>query len=132
MEEYLNETDSYPADSDAISCVLTIEYFSFQVYEGLVYMDFSQHICEAQGFGQFSIILMKSSTTLKNAVFLCVLWIGISACPEVLTLFISHLWVGNYSHIAVKELPTFWLAYLGDPSDSGKIHSDVNQRWKSG
>ncbi|ELT97006.1 hypothetical protein CAPTEDRAFT_174475 [Capitella teleta] len=59
-----------------------------QVYEGLVYMDFSLEIFEAQGFG-------------------------------------------NYSHIEVNHLPHFWLAYLGDPSDSGKIHSDVNLRWKN-
>ena len=32
----------------------------------------------------------------------------------------------------MRTLPRFWLAYLGDPSDSGKIHSDVNARWRNG
>jgi glucuronokinase len=31
----------------------------------------------------------------------------------------------------VKTLPKFWLAYQSDPSDSGKIHSDVSLRWKN-
>ena len=26
----------------------------------------------------------------------------------------------------------FWLAYLADPSDSGKIHNDVKIRWLNG
>ena len=30
------------------------------------------------------------------------------------------------------SLPKFWLAYQSDPSDSGKIHSDVSIRWKNG
>lgn len=30
------------------------------------------------------------------------------------------------------ELPPFWLAYLNDPSDSGRIHSNIRQRWLSG
>lgn len=29
-------------------------------------------------------------------------------------------------------LPPFWLAYLSDPSDSGRIHSNIRQRWLSG
>lgn len=29
-------------------------------------------------------------------------------------------------------LPPFWLAYLSDPSDSGRIHSNVRERWLSG
>lgn len=29
-------------------------------------------------------------------------------------------------------LPPLWLAYLSDPSDSGRIHSNVRQRWLSG
>lgn len=32
----------------------------------------------------------------------------------------------------MSELPPFWLAYLSDPSDSGRIHSNVRQRWLSG
>lgn len=60
-----------------------------QVYEGLVYMDFSKELMEEQGFG-------------------------------------------NYVSMSMACLPKFWLAYLGDPSDSGKIHSDVRQRWLNG
>lgn len=29
-------------------------------------------------------------------------------------------------------LPPFWLAYLSDPSDSGRIHSNIKQRWLNG
>jgi len=32
----------------------------------------------------------------------------------------------------MTELPLFWLAYLSDPSDSGRIHSNIRQRWLSG
>ncbi|XP_067362435.1 glucuronokinase with putative uridyl pyrophosphorylase isoform X6 [Channa argus] len=57
-----------------------------QVYEGLVYMDFSKKLMEDQGYG-------------------------------------------NYVPMDTSELPPFWLAYLSDPSDSGRIHSNVRQRW---
>ena len=40
--------------------------------------------------------------------------------------------VGNYQPLPVENLPQFWVAYLGDPSDSGKIHSDVSVRWHKG
>uniref|UniRef100_A0A3Q3N7N5 Glucuronokinase with putative uridyl pyrophosphorylase n=1 Tax=Mastacembelus armatus TaxID=205130 RepID=A0A3Q3N7N5_9TELE len=59
-----------------------------QVYEGLVYMDFSKKLMEEQGYG-------------------------------------------NYVSLDMSDLPLFWLAYLSDPSDSGRIHSDVRQRWLS-
>ena len=39
---------------------------------------------------------------------------------------------GNYSYLQVENLPSFFLAYLTDPSDSGRIHSDVYARWQSG
>ncbi|XP_018598360.1 glucuronokinase with putative uridyl pyrophosphorylase isoform X2 [Scleropages formosus] len=55
-----------------------------QVYEGLVYMDFSKEL------------------------------------------------MGEYIPMDMRDLPTFWLAYLGDPSDSGRIHSNVRQRWLNG
>lgn len=32
----------------------------------------------------------------------------------------------------MSGLPPFWLAYLSDPSDSGRIHSNIRQRWLSG
>eukprot|EP00053_Salpingoeca_punica_P020390 m.211417 g.211417 ORF g.211417 m.211417 type:complete len:608 (-) comp18324_c0_seq1:4027-5850(-) len=60
-----------------------------QVYGGLVYMDFSKAIMDAQGHGK-------------------------------------------YIEMDKSKLPQFWLAYLSDPSDSGKIHSDVKQRWLAG
>ena len=40
--------------------------------------------------------------------------------------------VGNYEPLAMDSLPQLWVAYLGDPSDSGKIHSDVSVRWHKG
>ncbi|XP_033833473.1 glucuronokinase with putative uridyl pyrophosphorylase [Periophthalmus magnuspinnatus] len=60
-----------------------------QVYEGLVYMDFSKKLMDEQGYG-------------------------------------------NYVCMDMKDLPQFWLAYLSDPSDSGRIHSNIRQRWLSG
>ncbi|KAM4627228.1 glucuronokinase with putative uridyl pyrophosphorylase isoform 3-T3 [Polymixia lowei] len=57
-----------------------------QVYEGLVYMDFSKHLMEERGYGE-------------------------------------------YISMDMSILPPFWLAYLSDPSDSGRIHSNVRQRW---
>ncbi|XP_038159073.1 glucuronokinase with putative uridyl pyrophosphorylase [Cyprinodon tularosa] len=60
-----------------------------QVYEGLVYMDFSKQLMDEQGYG-------------------------------------------NYAPMDMSDLPQFWLAYLSDPSDSGRIHSNIRQRWLSG
>eukprot|EP00043_Microstomoeca_roanoka_P008807 m.84615 g.84615 ORF g.84615 m.84615 type:complete len:617 (-) comp14393_c7_seq2:1547-3397(-) len=39
---------------------------------------------------------------------------------------------GNYEHLSVDKLPQFWLGYVADPSDSGKIHSTVRQRYDQG
>ncbi|CAH1796088.1 unnamed protein product [Owenia fusiformis] len=60
-----------------------------QVYEGLVYMDFSKELMDSRG-------------------------------------------CGNYEYLPSDSTPKFWLAYVGDPSDSGKIHSDVSIRWRNG
>ncbi|XP_061781524.1 glucuronokinase with putative uridyl pyrophosphorylase isoform X2 [Nerophis lumbriciformis] len=60
-----------------------------QVYEGLIYMDFSKKLMEEKGYG-------------------------------------------NYISMDMCGLPPFWLAYLSDPSDSGRIHSNIRQRWLSG
>ncbi|XP_076061938.1 uncharacterized protein LOC143037500 isoform X2 [Oratosquilla oratoria] len=60
-----------------------------QVYEGLVFMDFSEDLMKTKGHGV-------------------------------------------YEHLDGAQLPSIFLAYLGDPSDSGKIHSDVAVRWKRG
>ena len=60
-----------------------------QVYEGLVYMDFSKGIMDEKGYG-------------------------------------------DYEAISADAFPQLWLAYVADPSDSGKIHSTVRQRFDSG
>ncbi|XP_050985570.1 glucuronokinase with putative uridyl pyrophosphorylase [Labeo rohita] len=39
---------------------------------------------------------------------------------------------GEYIPLDMSNLPLFWLAYLSDPSDSGRIHSNVRQRWLNG
>mmetsp|Transcript_105739 Transcript_105739/g.341064 ORF Transcript_105739/g.341064 Transcript_105739/m.341064 type:complete len:627 (-) Transcript_105739:39-1919(-) len=39
---------------------------------------------------------------------------------------------GDYQRLPCKNLPPLWLAYLPDPSNSGKIHSDVKARWRQG
>ncbi len=41
---------------------------------------------------------------------------------------------GNYTNLPIRadELPLFFLCYLSDPSDSGKIHSTVRQRFDAG
>ncbi|XP_033969270.1 uncharacterized protein LOC117468988 [Trematomus bernacchii] len=40
--------------------------------------------------------------------------------------------IRNYVSMDMSGLPHFWLAYLSDPSDSGRIHSNIRQRWLSG
>uniref|UniRef100_A0A672KEB4 Glucuronokinase 1-like n=1 Tax=Sinocyclocheilus grahami TaxID=75366 RepID=A0A672KEB4_SINGR len=40
--------------------------------------------------------------------------------------------IGEYIPLDMSNLPLFWLAYLGDPSDSGRIHSHVRQCWLNG
>uniref|UniRef100_A0A3P8V138 Glucuronokinase with putative uridyl pyrophosphorylase n=1 Tax=Cynoglossus semilaevis TaxID=244447 RepID=A0A3P8V138_CYNSE len=39
---------------------------------------------------------------------------------------------GHYVSMDMTDLPLFWLAFLSDPSDSGRIHSNIRQRWLSG
>nr|CAB3254094.1 transcription factor protein [Phallusia mammillata] len=39
---------------------------------------------------------------------------------------------GKYEYLKFKSLPKFWLAFNSDPSDSGKVHSDVRQRFDAG
>ena len=43
---------------------------------------------------------------------------------------------GAYDRLPAAQLhaalPLLWLAYCGEPSDSGAIHSDVKQRWRAG
>ncbi|KAG7278045.1 hypothetical protein CRUP_010979 [Coryphaenoides rupestris] len=58
-----------------------------QVYEGLVYMDFSKQLMEERGYG-------------------------------------------DYIPMDMSCLPVFWLAFLSDPSDSGRIHGDFGSAVK--
>lgn len=46
----------------------------------------------------------------------------------------SYLYIclGEYISMDMSSLPMLWLAYLGDPSDSGRIHSNVRERWLKG
>ena len=39
---------------------------------------------------------------------------------------------GNYTPLPVEALPPLFLAYAADPSDSGRIHAPVKQRWLDG
>ena len=40
---------------------------------------------------------------------------------------------GEYRYLSPGDaLPPLFLAYLADPSDSGKMHSDISLRWKRG
>ncbi|CAL1570848.1 unnamed protein product [Knipowitschia caucasica] len=100
LMKFYNITDDdlpKPIRADFILNVETDELFItaglqdrvVQVYEGLVYMDFSKKLMDDQGYG-------------------------------------------NYVCLGMKDLPQFWLAYLSDPSDSGRIHSNIRHRWLSG
>lgn len=39
---------------------------------------------------------------------------------------------GYYERMDGIDLPNFFLAYVRDPSDSGRTHSDVAVRWRRG
>ena len=39
---------------------------------------------------------------------------------------------GEYIPLDHTQLPPLWLAYSGNPKDSGKMHNNVRQRWMSG
>lgn len=39
---------------------------------------------------------------------------------------------GTYTRVPAAALPPLFLAYAADPSDSGKIHAPIKQRWLSG
>jgi glucuronokinase len=60
-----------------------------QIYQGLVYMDFSKNFFDKQGHGV-------------------------------------------YEYMNARGLPNLFLAYVADPSDSGKIHNNVRKRWIAG
>ncbi|XP_028666078.1 glucuronokinase with putative uridyl pyrophosphorylase [Erpetoichthys calabaricus] len=76
-------------ESDELFITAGLQDRVVQIYEGLIYMDFSKDLMDKQGYG-------------------------------------------NYVSMDMSCLPHFWLAYLGDPSDSGMIHSNVRQRWLNG
>merc|ERR1711920_758178 len=46
--------------------------------------------------------------------------------------FVETRGYGEYSRLPCSALPPLWLAYVCNPSNSGKIHSDVKARWKAG
>eukprot|EP00731_Ephydatia_muelleri_P038563 Em0807g2a len=126
-----------------------------QVYEGLVYMDFSKSIMDSQGqcteFVEFGAIrlsyynwiiayLSPSPTLLGKGLGCDVSLSKLRSTPSILlpinlpsvpltTMCPSP---GMYEHLPIGNLPPLWLAYLADPSDSGKIHSNVKQRWLQG
>lgn len=39
---------------------------------------------------------------------------------------------GEYERLQTKNLPSIWLSYLADPSDSGRIHSNIRQKFDAG
>lgn len=39
---------------------------------------------------------------------------------------------GTYTKIPSTNLPPLFLAYAADPSDSGRIHAPIKQRWLAG
>lgn len=39
---------------------------------------------------------------------------------------------GIYQSLQPSLLPRLWLVYCDNPSDSGKVHSTVKQRWLAG
>lgn len=39
---------------------------------------------------------------------------------------------GEYTRLPLDALPPLFLAYAADPSDSGRIHAPVKQRWLAG
>lgn len=39
---------------------------------------------------------------------------------------------GEYERLPTKDLPAIWLSYLADPSDSGRIHSNIRQKFDAG
>ena len=46
--------------------------------------------------------------------------------------FLAANGFAKYTTLPLSLLPPLHLAYAMDPSDSGKIHSDVKERWKNG
>jgi len=43
------------------------------------------------------------------------------ACTTCMLTNVFALPPGKYEHISTTSLPPLWLAYLGDPSDSGAL-----------
>jgi hypothetical protein len=44
----------------------------------------------------------------------------------------AHDGMGVYTRLSASALPPLFLAYAADPSDSGRIHAPVKQRWLAG
>ena len=39
---------------------------------------------------------------------------------------------GDYVRLPLEHLPLLWLAFLSDPSNSGKMHNNIKARWAQG
>lgn len=50
----------------------------------------------------------------------------------LLTSAIECTFMDRYESLDPELLPPLWLIYTDSPSDSGKVHSDVRQRWHQG
>lgn len=44
----------------------------------------------------------------------------------------AHQGCGLYQSLHPELLPRLWLIFCDNPSDSGKVHSTVKQRWLAG
>ena len=50
--------------------------------------------------------------------------------PQTLILLLPDIMLGNYEYLPADKLPPLGLDYLSDTSDSGKINSNIKQRWR--
>lgn len=66
------------------------------------------------------------TTTLKLQVF------GGLVYMDFNTDYMREHGYGMYQPLDASLLPPLWLMYCDNPSDSGKMHSDVKQRWLRG
>eukprot|EP00939_MAST-03C_sp_MAST-3C-sp1_P003404 g3404.t1 len=88
-----------------------------QCYEGLVYMDFSKDIFERKRHGEY--VQLSSGQKRRET----------GEKKEEKTASSTGSSITTTTSI---RLPTLWLCFVADPSDSGKIHSDVRRRWENG
>ena len=92
-----------------------------QVYEGLVAMDFSKDVMEAET-AQASLALVDGGDNERVD----------GNSPKMGGGAMQR---GRYERLPMSVLPAtggILLAYARDPSDSGKIHANVKERWMRG